>query len=126
MSDINVLEIAANALNDKKAIDLYAVKISDLTIIADYFLLATATSSTHVKALVNAVEEALGKVGIQPLRIEGKSTGWILLDYGDTVVHVFTKEARDYYQLEGLWGDGEKIDLTEMLESVQEAGQIEV
>ncbi|HHW46388.1 MAG TPA: ribosome silencing factor [Clostridiales bacterium] len=121
MSKISVLEIAAKALNDKKATDLYAVKISDLTIIADYFLLATATSTTHVRALVNAVEEALEKVGIQPHHVEGKATGWILLDYGDTVIHVFTKEAREYYQLERLWNDGEKIDLAKILETAQEA-----
>lgn len=120
MKEFDILKIAANALNDKKALDLHAVKISDLTVIADYFLMATATSSTHVKALANAVEEALDNVGIQPHHIEGKATGWILLDYGGTVIHVFSGEAREYYQLERLWSDGEKVDLTEILESAQE------
>lgn len=115
MEAFEKLSIAAKALNEKKAEELNAIKISDLTVIADYFLMATATSSTHVRALAEAAEEALSKAGIEPHHIEGKATGWILLDYGDVIIHVFSKQAREFYSLERTWTDGEQVDLTAVL-----------
>ena len=115
METLSILEIAAKALDSKKAIDLEAIKVSDLTIITDYFLMATATSSTHVRALADEVEEMLSRAGVEPNHIEGKATGWILLDYGSVVVHVFDKKSREFYQLERLWNDGEPYDLTRLL-----------
>ena len=112
METLSILEIAAKALDSKKAIDLEAIKVSDLTIITDYFLMATATSSTHVRE----VEEMLSRAGVEPNHIEGKATGWILLDYGSVVVHVFDKKSREFYQLERLWNDGEPYDLTRLLD----------
>ena len=79
METLEILKIAANALNDKKAINIKAIKIGDLTVLTDYFLLATATSSTHVRSLAEEVEFKLEEGGIRPLRVEGKSTGWILV-----------------------------------------------
>ena len=116
METLSILEIAAKALDSKKAIDLEAIKVSDLTIITDYFLMATATSSTHVRALADEVEEMLSRAGVEPNHIEGKATGWILLDYGSVVVHVFDKKSREFYQLERLWNDGEPYDLTRLLD----------
>lgn len=115
METLAILKTAARALDSKKAMDLQAIKISDLTIITDFFLLATATSSTHVRALADEVEEMLSRAGVEPNRIEGRSTGWILLDYGSVVVHVFDKKSREFYQLERLWNDGEAYDLSGML-----------
>ena len=115
METLDILKIAAKALDSKKAIDLQAIKISDLTIITDFFLLATATSSTHVRALADEVEEMLSRAGVEPNHIEGKATGWILLDYGSVVVHVFDRKSREFYQLERLWNDGEIYDLSDML-----------
>ncbi len=120
MQSKTIIKIAANALNDKKARELKAVRIGDLTVIAEYFLFATATSSTHVRALADEVEEKLSEVGIEPHHIEGRTSGWILLDYGDVVVHVFSKENREFYSLDHMWSDGEQIDLSEILVSAQE------
>ena len=115
MNSIDILKTAAEALNEKKAVDLFATKISELTVLTDYFLIANGTSTTHVRSLAEEVEDKLSKAGIEPKSIEGRATGWILLDYGCVVVHVFTKEARDTYSLERLWVDGEQVDLVELI-----------
>ncbi len=120
MEENKILYIAANALNEKKALDISAIKVGDLTVITDYFLMATATSSTHVHSLADEVEEKLAKEGILPRQIEGKATGWILLDYGQVIVHVFTQQMREFYNLEHLWSDGEKVDMDKILENVRE------
>ena len=115
MNSNKIIDIAANTLNDKKALDISAIHIGELTVIAEYFILATATSNTHVKALADAVEEKLKKEGIMPDHIEGRSTGWVLLEYAGVVVHVFLEESRNYYNLERLWEDGTKIDVSQIL-----------
>ena len=114
------MEIAANALNNKKAANLAALKVDDLTVITEFFLLATATSSTHVRALADEVEFKLSEQGVEPHHIEGKSTGWVLLDYGSVIVHVFSREAREFYNLDKMWADGTVIDLDSILVSEQE------
>lgn len=115
-----IIEIAVNALNDKKAKEISAIQVGELTVIADCFILATATSSTHVRALADIVEENLSKAGFEPDHIEGKATGWILLDYSGVVIHIFTKDTRDFYNLDRLWSDGTQIDLDNILTSVRE------
>lgn len=115
METKEILKIAANALNDKKALNIKAIKIGDLTVLCDYFLLATATSSTHVRSLSEEVEFKLSEAGVEPLRIEGKSTGWILLDYGSIIIHVFTRDSREFYGLDQMWADGEETELDNML-----------
>ena len=115
METNEILKIAANALNDKKALNIKAIKIGDLTVLCDYFLLATATSSTHVRSLSEEVEFKLSEAGVEPLRIEGKSTGWILLDYGSIIIHVFTRDSREFYGLDQMWADGEETELDNML-----------
>ena len=115
MGTKEILKIAANALNDKKALNIKAIKIGDLTVLCDYFLLATATSSTHVRSLSEEVEFKLSEAGVEPLRIEGKSTGWILLDYGSIIIHVFTRDSREFYGLDQMWADGEETELDNML-----------
>jgi ribosome-associated protein len=100
---------AADALVDKKAIDVVMLDVGDLLAITEHFVIATGTSRIHARSLVDAVEEALSKDGRKPLRREGKGEGeWILLDYGDFVVHVFQETPRDFYGLERLWGDAPK------------------
>ena len=116
MDEINILKIAAKALDGKKAINICAVKISELTVLTDYFLIANGTSSTHVRSLAEEVEEKLKEAGALPIGIEGRATGWVLLDYGSVVVHVFTPEARETYGLEHLWADGEKCDINALIE----------
>ena len=86
-----------------------------MTIVADYFIIATANSNTHVRALADEVEYQLEEAGIMPDHIEGRSTGWVLLEYAGVVVHVFLEESRNYYNLERLWEDGTKIDVSQFL-----------
>ncbi len=103
-------------LDDKKAEDIKLIRISELTVLADYFIIANGTSNTHVRALAEEVEELLAEDGILPRSIEGRSTGWILLDYGDIVVHVFTPADRDYYSLERLWKDAAFEDISDIIQ----------
>lgn len=116
MEPFEILKIAANALNDRKAAELCAIRIEDVSDIADYFLICTATSNTHVRALAEAVEEKLDKSGVKPDHTEGRSSDWLLLDYGTVVVHIFGRKSRDYYSLDRMWSDGETVDLEGVLE----------
>ncbi len=93
------------ALDEKKAEDIKIIETAELTIVADSFVVASGTSNTHVKALAGEVEDALSKLGVEPEHIEGRATGWILVDYGTVVVHIFDKQSREYYNIERLWQD---------------------
>ena len=107
---------AAKALDEKKGIGISAMEITDLTSLADYFVFATGSSNTQINALCGAVEKALDEQGVPVLRREGYRDGtWVLLDYGDIVVHVFSAEAREFYSLERLWSDGIPVDLSGVL-----------
>jgi ribosome-associated protein len=102
-------------LDKKKAEDIKVIQISELTIIADYFVIASGTSSTHIKALVEDVDFEISKLGVNPARTEGRATGWILMDYGSVIVHVFQKESREYYNLERLWSDAVTADISDII-----------
>ena len=105
--------MAAQAIADKKGTGLILLDVSEIVVLTDLFLIATGTSSRLVKTLVQDVEQAL-KTGLdkRPLRREGENHGrWVLLDYGDLVVHVFDEETRDYYELERLWIDAPQVEL---------------
>ena len=107
---------AAKALDEKKGLEISAVEVTDLTSLADYFVFATGSSNTQINALCGAVEKALDEQGVHVLRREGYRDGtWVLLDYGDIVVHVFCPEAREFYSLERLWSDGKPLDLSGIL-----------
>lgn len=110
-----VMEIA-KVLDEKKAIDITAIKTEEVTIVSDYFIIASGTSNTHVKSLADDVEyEIKQRLGIDPEHIEGRATGWILIDYGTVIVHVFGQEDREYYNLERLWADASIVDLSGVL-----------
>lgn len=112
MTSLETAKMAVKALDSKKALNIKVIKIQDISAIADYFVIATGTSSTHVKALADEVEAQLDEAGISVSHVEGyRSNSWILLDYVDVVVHVFSDEAREYYDLERLWQDGKIIDI---------------
>ena len=101
---------AAAALDDKKGLDLALLDISELLVVTDVFVIASGTSNRHVRTLGDEVELQLKELGRQPLRREGREhSRWLLLDYGDLVIHVFDQETRDYYQLERLWADAPTI-----------------
>ena len=107
-----VLEIA-KVLDEKKAMDIVAIKTEEVTIVSDYFVIASGTSNTHTKSLADDVEyEIKQRLDVSPEHIEGRATGWILLDYGTVIVHVFQHEDRDYYNLERLWADARQLDLS--------------
>ncbi len=104
----------ARILDEKKAEDVRVIHIGDLTILADYFVIATGTNSTQVKALAEEVDFKLGQEGLEPHHAEGKrSDQWILLDYSSVVVHVFYKDAREFYNLDKMWADAAEIDKKE-------------
>lgn len=103
----------AQALYNKKARDIELLCINKQTVLADYFVIAHGTSNTQVKALADEVVYEMGLLGVECLRSEGYETAtWILLDFGSVIVHVFQKDARDYFKLEKLWADAEKLELT--------------
>jgi len=105
---------AAEAALSKKAIDVTILDVSGLTVIADYFIICSAESTTQVKAIAGSIEEELAKKHKKPLGIEGIAhSHWILLDYGDFIVHVFEQETREYYSLEKLWMDAKIIEIDE-------------
>ena len=109
--------LAARALADKKAKEIQALEISDLTTLAEYFVIATGSSNTQINALVDNVEKVLHEeAGEEALHREGYRGGtWVLLDYGCIAVHVFSSEAREFYGLERLWRDGKPLDISEAL-----------
>jgi ribosome-associated protein len=105
---------AAEAALDKKAADTVILELKDLTVIADYFVICSGDSTTQVKAIAENVEKKLKEDGIKPIGIEGNSSSlWILMDYGDVVVHVFENETRMYYELEKFWLDAPRIKIDE-------------
>ena len=112
---LDIVKKVVKALDDKKANDIQVMKTDELTIVADYFVIATANSNTHVRALADEVEYQLEEAGIRADHIEGRATGWLLLEYQGVVVHIFLEESRNYYNLERLWEDAEKIDISQFL-----------
>lgn len=111
-----IVKKAYQALSDKKGEDIKIIEIGKLSTVADYFIIANGSNAPHVESLVDNVEEELLKEKIYPERVEGiKSSGWVLMDYNDVVVHVFSKEDRLFYDLERIWRDGKEIDVTTLL-----------
>ncbi|MBR2500520.1 MAG: ribosome silencing factor [Clostridia bacterium] len=103
-------------LDSKKAHDIKVLKVQDLTLLADYFVICSAQSTTQVKALSDNLQKHLEEIGEEPLKREGKQgLNWILLDYSDVIVHIFYQETREFYGLEKLWADAEEIDITEIV-----------
>lgn len=105
----NALRIAA-LCSDKKAKDIKLYDVRGLTLIADVFVICTATSEPQLKAVFNNVDEGMREIGLRPLRSEGGfQGGWVLLDFGDVIVHIFREEARTFYDLDGMWADAKEI-----------------
>lgn len=113
---VELVREIAKVLDEKKAIDIKAIETTEVTIVSDYFIIASGTSNTHTKALADEVEyEIKQRLNIEPEHIEGRATGWILLDYGWVIVHIFEKESREYYNLERLWADASQMDLSDII-----------
>lgn len=112
LTAIEKVHAVASMLNNKKAKDITAIEIKDLTTLGDYFIIASGSSSTQVKALCDAVEDGMTSLGFEPLRVEGYQSGmWVVLDYTDVIVHLFYEQTREFYSLERLWADAPKVTL---------------
>ncbi len=99
-------------LDEKKGHEIKALYVEDKTILADYFILCTGNSNTQVKALADEVEFKIGQRGVKPLHVEGRDHGsWVLIDFGSVIVHVFDRQAREFYNLDKLWSDAAPVEL---------------
>ncbi len=111
-----VMELIVKTLDSKKAKNITVLKTQKVTIIADYFIICTASSTTHIKSLSDEAGKILSEAGETPLRTEGyRSGGWVLMDFGCVVVHLFLEDVRKFYDLERLWGDAEDVDISSLL-----------
>ena len=116
LSPKEIAYAVTKALDEKKGMDIKLLKIDEVSTLADYFLIWTGTSNTHVRTLCDYAEYALEQMGEEMLGREGhRGNSWELLDYGTIVVHVFTEEAREFYALERLWADAENIDISDIV-----------
>ncbi|MCI8529202.1 MAG: ribosome silencing factor [Lachnospiraceae bacterium] len=107
-----IAKLAIEALEDKKAEDIRVIDISEVSVIADYFVIAGGTNKAQIQALCDNVQEKLGRAGYPEKQTEGyKTANWILLDFGDVIVHIFDKENRLLYDLERIWRDGIQVDM---------------
>lgn len=110
-------QIACKAIDDKKGQDIKIIDIHNVSVIADYFVIASGTNSNQIQAIVDNVEEQLGRAGFEAKQIEGnRNSSWILMDYGDVIVHVFDEENRLFYDLERIWRDGKVLEMDAFLE----------
>ncbi|TLM80488.1 MAG: ribosome silencing factor [Actinobacteria bacterium] len=115
--------LAAEAASDKKAVDLIAMNVADQLVVTDYFVIATGTSDRHVATIAEAVERRMRDAGVHCIGREGeREARWILLDFGDVVMHVFQPAEREFYRLDKLWNDAERLALPEEIASPETAG----
>lgn len=115
MDSRTIAKLACDALADKKAGDIKVIDIRNISVIADYFVLADGDNQNQLQAMQDSVDEALYKAGIHAKQVEGNShSTWILMDYGDIIVHIFSKEDRLFYDLERIWRDGIMINPEEL------------
>lgn len=112
-----MVALACQALDDKKGKDIKIIDIHEVSVIADYFVIASGSNQNQVQAMADNVDEELGRVGYEAKQVEGtKNSTWILMDYGDVIIHVFDEENRLFYDLERIWRDGKELDVKEFLE----------
>ena len=108
-------KIAIAALEDKKAEDVRVIDIADVSVLADYFIIASGNNRTQVQAMADEVEQRLGRAGAVPRQVEGyQAANWVLLDFGDVIIHIFDAQNRLFYDLERIWRDGKTVDVEEL------------
>lgn len=109
---LEMAKLAIAALEEKKAEDIRVIDISQVTVIADYFIIAGGSNRNQIQALCDNVQEKMGKAGFPEKQVEGYDTAnWVLIDFGDVIVHIFDKENRLLYDLERIWGDGKQVEI---------------
>ena len=117
MTSIETVRYIVGLLDSKKATDITVLEVGGLSSLCDYFVIASGNSTTQVKTLSEEVEDKLSAQGTEPRRVEGESSAmWILMDYGDVILHLFYHETRDFYCLERLWADAKKLGITALLD----------
>lgn len=115
MESKEMARLAIDALEDKKAEDIRIINISEISVLGDYFIIASGTNRSQIQALADNVQEKLGRAGVLAKTVEGYETAnWVLMDFGDIIVHVFDKENRIFYNLERIWRDGKQVDKEEL------------
>lgn len=111
----DMAKAAIEALADKKAEDIKVIDISEVSVLADYFIIASGSNKSQIQAMIDNVDEKLGRLGYEKKQVEGyDAANWILMDYKDVIIHVFDKENRLFYDLERIWRDGKQISLEEL------------
>ena len=112
---LEMARVAYQALDEKKGEDIRLIDISGISVIGDYFVITNGTSDSQVRALVDNVEEKMHKAGYELKEQEGNNSGtWVLLDYGDIIIHIFDRENRPFYNLERIWSDGKDVEMNEL------------
>jgi ribosome-associated protein len=112
MDSKEMVKLAVKAMEDKKAEDIRVIDISEISSIGDFFIIANGSNINQVKTIADFVDETLGRAGVVPKSSEGyKGGGWILLDYGDVIIHIFDRDNRIFYNLERIWKDGRDVDI---------------
>ena len=112
MEALDMTRIAVKALEEKKAKDPIVLDIHEISTIADYFVIASGSNPNQMHAMQDAIEEELTKAGVHPKQIEGnRNASWILMDYQDLIIHLFSEEDRSFYDLERIWSDGKRVEL---------------
>ena len=112
---LEMARVAYQALDEKKGEDIRVIDISGISVIGDYFVITNGTSDSQVRALVDNVEEKMHKAGYELKEQEGNNSGtWVLLDYGDIIIHIFDRENRPFYNLERIWSDGKDVEMNEL------------
>ena len=115
MNSKEMASLVCSALEEKKAEDIKIINIEEVSVMADYFIIASGKNRNQVQAMADSVEEMLGKEGVNPKQIEGyRTANWILMDYRDVIVHVFDSENRLFYDLERIWRDGKSISVEQL------------
>ena len=115
MDSKQITKIAFDALEDKKGVNIKVIDITEISILADYFIIVGGTNENQVKALVDNVEEELAKNDVLPKQIEGyNNANWILMDYQDVIIHIFNEEDRLFFDLERIWSDGKLVNVEEL------------
>ena len=116
MTSLEQARKIVQVMDSKKAKDIRLIKIEGISSLGDYFVVASASNTTQVKAIADEVEDEMTKLGLEPNRVEGRqSAQWILMDSYDVMVHVFLDEARSFYNLERLWSDAPQLDISDLL-----------
>lgn len=116
MTSAEIVNFTVKLLDKKKATDIQVLEVGKITTLGDYFVIASGSSNTQVKALAAEIEDRLAEQGLEPKRVEGESSAmWILMDYYDVIIHIFYHETRDFYCLERLWADAPQLDVEEIL-----------